>query len=293
MTTVLIIGASGTVGRQVVAELDRISDPTLTVRLASSKPSTADRWRAEGREAVVLDLNDPETFAPALKDINRVFLLTGYSAAMLYESKMLVDACVDAGSVQHLVHLGVFSSGRDRIPHFAWHDLIESYIAMSGLGFTHLHPNVIADTVLAQVAETGAFDVSWGGETSLGWVLGSEIAAVAAAVLREGPAKHAGRTYGLSPEVLTGPEAAAILSDALGRQITCRVGSPDDLAAYVDKIPDAGSRLYMESAVQTMSEGAAGRMLHQATVEDSVQAVLGRPARTLADWARQTLTSKV
>lgn len=288
MARALILGASGTVGSRLVEELDG-NHEGFEVRLATRNPDTADRWRSQGREAVVLDLNRPEHFAGALEGVDRVFLLTGYTADMLYQSKMFVDAAARAG-VAHIVHLGVFSSGHDRIPHFSWHELIETYIEASGMAWTHLHPNVITDTVLAPVAETGAFSVSWQ-ESALGWVCAADIAAVAAAVLREGPAKHSGEDYWLSSEVVTGPQVARILSEVTGTEITCSVSGPEDLAAYVGTIPSAGDRLYMESAVATMRETVLGNMEFQAVVRDDVQTVLGRPGTTVREWAKKNLVS--
>ncbi|SIO86356.1 NmrA family NAD(P)-binding protein [Nocardiopsis sp. JB363] len=288
MVRALILGATGRVGSRLVEELG--SDHAgLEVRLATRRGEVADQWRAQGREAVVLDLDRPEHFAQALEGVDRVFLLTGYTADMLYQSKMFVDAAARAG-VEHIVHLGVFGSGRDMIPHFSWHELIETYIQASGIAWTHLHPNVITDTVLATVAETGSFTVSWQ-ESALGWVCAADIAAVAAAVLREGPARHGGENYWLSTEVVTGPQVAEILSEVMGDEITCSVSGPDDLAAYVGSIASAGDRLYMESAVATMRQTVLGNMEFQAVVRDDVQTVLGRPGTTVAQWARQNLGS--
>jgi len=108
---VLIIGATGTVGSHVVKEFDK-NDEGVVIRLATSRSEVAEKWRAEGRDAVVLDLNRPETFTEALEGVDRVFLLTGYTSDMLYQSKKFVDASVNAG-VSHIVHLGVFTSRRD------------------------------------------------------------------------------------------------------------------------------------------------------------------------------------
>ncbi|MEU0238603.1 NmrA family NAD(P)-binding protein [Nocardiopsis sp. NPDC006198] len=288
MARALILGASGRVGSQLVKELDK-NHEGLRVRLATRRAEVADRWRSQGREAVVLDLDRPEHFAVALEGVDRVFLLTGYTADMLYQSKMFVDAAAQAG-VEHIVHLGVFGSGRDRIPHFSWHELIETYIEASGMAWTHLHPNVITDTVLAPVAETGAFSVSWQ-ESALGWVCAADIGAVAAAVLREGPDRHGGENYWLSTEVVTGPQVADILSEVLGTTITCSVAGPDDLASYVGTIPSAGDRLYMESAVATMRQTVLGNMAFQAVVRDDVRTVLGRPGTTVREWAQHNLLS--
>ncbi|PEZ06858.1 hypothetical protein CN330_26720 [Priestia megaterium] len=284
LARVLIIGATGTVGSQVVKEFDK-NDEGVVVRLATSRLEVAKKWRAEGRDAVVLDLNRPETFAEALEGVDRVFLLTGYTSDMLYQSKKFVDASVDAG-VSHIVHLGVFTSRRDFIPHFSWHDLVETYIEASGIAWTHLHPNVITDTVFSSIKETNSFAVNWS-DMPQGWVFAEDIAAVASAVLREGPDKHGGANYWLSTEVLTGPEIAEILTEASGKEIKCIMSDPSVLEAYVDQITKTSERTYMESAVITMKLAAAGQMTLQNVVRDDVLTVLGRPGITMAEWARQ------
>lgn len=289
MPTVLILGASGRVGSHLVRELDR-NHEGVDVRLATSRPDTAEKWRAEGRDAVVLDLNAPEGFAEALQGVDRVFLLTGYTADMLYQSKKLVDAAVDAG-VSHIVHLGVFDDRKDSIPHFAWHKLVETYIEASGVAWTHLHPNVIADTTLVTdppITETGSFVVFYK-DALQGYVFSCDIAAVAAAVLREGPEKHAGAHYWLSIEVLTGQEVANALSGATGRAIKCVALGPNDLRSHVEKIPSGPVRTYMDSAVICMERAVAGEMTGQTIVKDDVQTVLGRPGTTMEQWARENL----
>ena len=205
---------------------------------------------------------------------------------------MLIDAAAAAG-VEFVVHLGVYSSGRDHIPHFSWHDMIETYIKASGMAWTNLHPNVILDSLLVtepSTIEKGSFDVMWG-EAALGWVSAADIGTLAAAVLREGPEKHAGADYGLSPEILTGPQAAEIITQATGTKIECNVYNSEALKAYVATISDAGTRLYLNSAVQTMRLGESGQMRYQATKRDDFEIVIGRPATTLYDWARQNLVS--
>lgn len=288
-TRVLIIGATGRIGSHIVKELDD-NNEGIMVRLSSTGQDTVDNWKKEGREAVVLDLDNPETFALALDSVDRVFLLTGYTSDMLRQSKMLVDAAVDAG-VKHIVHLGVFTSRRDLIPHFIWHDMIETYIAASGLAWTNIHPNVISDSVLLQdppVTESHTFNVNFG-EAKQGWVFASDIGAVAAAVLREGPEKHNGADYFLSTEVLTGPEVAAILSEASGKEIICKIKNPEDLKRYLDHVPTIPMKAYMESAIITMELAKANKMKAQTVVKDDVETVLGRPGLTMAEWAKEYL----
>jgi NAD(P)H dehydrogenase (quinone) len=289
MSRVLIIGATGRVGSQLVNELDKNSDGII-IRLSTTNSNVASKWQNVGREAVVLNLDKPETFAKALEGVDRVFLLTGYTVDMLRQSKLLVDAASEAG-VSHIVHLGVFTSRRDLIPHFIWHDMIETYIEASGMAWTHLHPNVIADSLLVfdpPINQTGSFTVYWG-DAPQGWVFASDIAAVAAEVLRGGPEKHGGANYYLSTEVLTGPQVAAILSKASGKQIKCNVLDPENLKAMVEQIPLTSVKAYMESAYITMQLAKEGKMKAQTVVQDDVLTVLDRSGLTMEEWAKQHL----
>lgn len=286
---ILVIGASGRIGSRLVKELDGLGDH-VAVRLASSSDKSVQKWKSEGRDAVRLDLNDPDTLAPALDGADRVFLLTPYTADMLVQSKHVVDAAKDAG-VKHIVHLGVFTSRRDPIPHFIWHDFIETYIEASGIAWTHLHPNVIAESYLVQnppITETGSFNVMCG-DAVQGWISADDIAAVAAKVLADGPDVHAGQEYWMSTELLTGPQAAEIISNETGTSVTCNAMPPEALAHYVASIEDTSVRAYMESAVITMKRMASGDFKPQTVVRDDVAKVLGRPGMTVAEWARRNL----
>lgn len=292
MAKVLIIGASGQVGTKLVKEFDKNSNGVELV-LGTSREETAQKWREEGREAVILDLNKSEGFEVALAGVDRIFLLTGYTSDMLIQSKRLVDVAVASG-VSHIVHLGVFTSREDLIPHFVWHDLIETYIEASKISWTHIHPNVISDSILVTnppIVETGSFTVNWG-EAKQGWVFAEDIAAVSAAVLREGPEKHGSKNYYLSTEVLTGPEVAGILTEVSGREIKCNVQNPESIESFIAQIPNPGARAYMESAAITMKLAKAGQMQAQTVVRDDVLTVLGRPGTTTAEWANNYFNDK-
>ena len=66
---------------------------------------------------------------------------------MLYQSKLLIDASKKVG-IEFIVHLGVYSSKNDFIPHFSWHDLIECYLKSSNIPYSNVHSNVITESVL-------------------------------------------------------------------------------------------------------------------------------------------------
>src|SRR5271163_4286904 len=88
--TALIIGSTGQVGRKIINQLD--SRPEVNIRLTSRRPEEVSRLRSEGRDVVYFDLDNPKTFGVALAGVDRLFLLTGYTVAMVAQSKNLVDA---------------------------------------------------------------------------------------------------------------------------------------------------------------------------------------------------------
>jgi NAD(P)H dehydrogenase (quinone) len=61
---VLILGATGRIGSKVIAELERIN--AVRAVYSSRKLAQVEAWRREGKDAVLLDLDQPETFPDAL-----------------------------------------------------------------------------------------------------------------------------------------------------------------------------------------------------------------------------------
>lgn len=289
---VLVIGTTGQVGKFIVEEFDRDSG-NVRVRYAARKPEQVNELRAAGRDAVLLDLDDPSTFAHALNGVDRVYLLTGYTVAMLAQSKTLVDAAVKAG-VRHIVHQGVFANWDVTDPHFVWHQMIERYIEGSGLEWTHLHPNVFMDGLASMIsANDGAFSVFWD-DRRVGWIAARDIAAVAATVLRQGPSRHGGKEYWLSTEVASGPEVAATFSDVLDREIRCDVRGPEEFKASIAERSITIESWYADAGVEFTRQVIDGRMGYIGTVRDDVEFVTGRPSISLRQWAvenRDRLTS--
>jgi NAD(P)H dehydrogenase (quinone) len=229
-------------------------------------------------------MDDPRTFALAMAGVDRLFLLTGYTVAMVTQSKTLVDAAKKAG-VKHIVHLGVFAEWDCTDPHFAWHLMIESYIKASGLAWTHLHPNVFMDNLLNFNAPREDSITLYWGSRAVGWVAVSDIAAVAAAVLGEGPEKHHGRDYWMSTEMLDGTQVAAILSEVTTRTIRCNFKGPEDFKALINSPGVEVEQWYAEGGLDFMRQVTDGRMGYIGTIRDDLPFVLGRPSLTFREWA--------
>jgi uncharacterized protein YbjT (DUF2867 family) len=280
--TVLVLGSSGQIGQSVLKELEQSSNVNL--RLSSRRPHEVERLRGEGKEAVYLDLDDPQTFPLALAGVDRLFLLTGYTVAMVTQSKTIVDAAKKAG-VKHLVHVGVFAEWDCTDPHFAWHLLIESYIKASGIAWTHLHPNVFMDNLLNFSAPKADVLTLYWGKRDVGWIAASDIAAVAAAVLSQGPEKHHERDYWLSTEVLGGSDIAATLSEITGRRIGFNPQGPEEFKALISSLGTQVEPWYAEGGVDFMRQVSDGRMSYIGTIRDDIPYVLGRRGVTFREWA--------
>jgi uncharacterized protein YbjT (DUF2867 family) len=290
---VLVLGASGRTGGMIAAALEAFPAEVTVVR-ASRDRETVEHWRAEGRAAVHLDLDDARTFPAALEGVDRLFLMAGYTVAMTHQAKTIVDAAADAG-VGFIVHLGVFGDGRSTDPHFAWHELVERYIEGSGIPWTHLHPHMFMENLLTSLRLRDGH-LPWPmGDKPTGWIAVEDLAAVAAKVLAEGPEIHAGKGYWMSTDLLNGVQAAEILRQTLDQPITALVMTPEDLLRMgSDAAPTFMEATYAASAMEWLQQTYDGRLDYAAVTTSTIEELLGRPALHLADWAtrnRQALLS--
>lgn len=151
----LILGATGRTGSHLVNLLEPERD-RLELRIAIRKPEQAEQFSQRGMTTVHLDLDDLSTYETALKDVQRLFMITGYTVDMMNQGKNLTDAAKDAG-MEYIVHVGTFHQP-DRpqsklIRHYIWHQLIETYIEASGIAWTHLHPNAFMQNFFGAVQD--------------------------------------------------------------------------------------------------------------------------------------------
>lgn len=282
--TILVLGSTGQIGNLVVKYLEQHDD--IQLRLCSRRPEAVEEFRKQGKEAVNLDLDDPSTFALALAGVSRALLLTGYTVAMLTQSKTFVDSARKAG-VDHIVHVGIFGEWDTTDPHFVWHQMIETYIKASGIAWTNLHPNVFMENLLGATAPKKDQLMLYWGTARVGWVAVSDIAAMAAAVLHEGPEKHHKRDYWMSVDVLDGSEVASILSQTTGQSITFVAKTHEDFKALVSAPNSGAEPWYAKGGTDFMRQVANGQMGYIGTIRDDVPYVLGRPALTFRKWAAE------
>jgi NAD(P)H dehydrogenase (quinone) len=282
---ILILGSTGRIGQAVIAALDQTPNSHQIV-YAPRNRDHVETWQSEGKDAVYLDLDDPRTFALALRGVDRLYLATGYTIHMVHQSKTIVDAAADAG-VKFIVHLGIFGNGRMTDPHFAWHEMVERYIECSGVSWSHIHPHFFMDNLLTTTPVVNGTFHWFMGDKRVGWIAG-----VAARVLAEGPEKHAPKQYWLSTEVLNGSEAAAEIAQGLQQQMECIVMTPDDLAALIAsgavQPPPNIEANYAASIIEWARQTYDGRMDFGAVTTTTAEELLGCKPLTLRTWVERS-----
>jgi uncharacterized protein YbjT (DUF2867 family) len=141
MKTILVIGATGNIGREIVAELVRGGNADI---VAGSRDVAQARERFRNSPAVrvaELDVDRPDTVQRALQGVDTVIQVSTMSPAMAQQTRSLVEAARQAG-VKHLVRSSLMGAGEpEPITEAVWHGEADQAIAESGIPFTLLRPN--------------------------------------------------------------------------------------------------------------------------------------------------------
>ncbi|GHF68564.1 uncharacterized protein YbjT (DUF2867 family) [Amycolatopsis bartoniae] len=268
---ILVTGASGNVGRALVELLPG------DVRAAYRDPLKTARAAESGRQAVTLDLDVPETLAPALAGVDAVFLMGATGPGQTAQELNLLRAARAVGA--RVVKLSVWRAGERLTPIARLHQPVEAALAASGLPWTVLRPNFYLQNFLRQPGIRAAGEFGFPLITApVSFVDAEDVARVAAHVLTTDG--HDGRTYDLTgPEALTYGDAAKVFSKVLGKPVRY-VASPDAearAAMLARGIPAFHADLLIEVA-QAYREGGAD------TVTSTVPELTGRKASGLASF---------
>jgi uncharacterized protein YbjT (DUF2867 family) len=271
----LITGATGHIGRELVRELDAkgaayrvlVRDPTRTADL----PQRAER--------VVGDLDKPATLAPALDGVERLFLLVPGVGIQHTEHAI---AAAKAVGVRHIVYLSSYAVIGDPIPAMGrWHHEREQLIRASGIPATFLRPcafMINAFDWLPTLRE-GNYVLDPVGPGRAAPIDPADIAAVAAVALTEDG--HQGKEYLLTGgETFTVAEQVQILAKAIGRDIEARtVATPAEAVRF--RYPHGAPQVLADALIEGLT------LMRADTVgvrSDTVRRLLGREPRTFADW---------
>ncbi|GLI03718.1 NAD(P)H-binding protein [Phytohabitans aurantiacus] len=269
---ILVIGATGNIGRHVVAGLRA---RRAAVRAVARVPALA--GMPEGVETVAGDLTVPDSLRPALAGVDSVFLLWPFLSA---EGAPAV-ARVIAERVKHVVYVSAMSVRDDRSPaqNGVWGQ-VEDAIRRTGVDWTFLRPSGFATNTLAWAAaiRAGAPVRIPYPRAARSLIHERDIADVAVRALTE--PGHVGAAYVLTgPAAITQAAQVRILGEVAGRPVQLEEIAPDEARAAMLSWADS------DFADQALAYWAS-LVDDPEPVTDTVQAVTGAPARGFEQWAR-------
>ena len=271
----LITGATGNVGRELVDQLDA-AGAKLRILIRDTARAAGLPERAE---RAIGDLDRPGTLPPAFDGVDRLFLLTpgiglGHTAHAV--------AAAQAAGVGHIVHLSSFHVLVDPMPAMArWHHDREEMIRASGIPATFLRPGGFMTNALdwlPTIREAG-FVLDPVGPGRYAPIDPADIAAVAALALTDDG--HQGKEYALTgEETFTIAEQVQIVAAAVGRDLELRaVATPQEAVRFrfPNGAPPALANAIIEGFTLMRSDTVGFRT-------DTVRRLLGRAPKTFADW---------
>jgi uncharacterized protein YbjT (DUF2867 family) len=273
----LVTGATGTTGRELVAALVARGAP---VRALVRDAARGRDLLGDGVELVEGDFERPETVVAAFEGVERVYVLTPPHPQQADWERGVLAGARDAGV--ELVVRHSLQGADDDSPMAAarLHRRSERELEASGLPFVVLRPNFFDQTFAGGMVVQGAMYTA-AGDGRVSFVDVRDVAGAAAAVLTGDG--HEGRTYTLTgPEALTFAEAAAVIGEVTGRPVQHVNVPAEQLAAGMAQagVPDWLAQDI--AALQTAYAAGAG-----AEVTDDVRMLTGRDPRPFREFVRE------
>jgi uncharacterized protein YbjT (DUF2867 family) len=276
---VLVIGATGTMGREVMSALQGRCRLRALVHSDVSDAEIARRYPQA--ERVQRDLFDAGTLEAAFADVERVFLLTPSVPEQARLEENALAAARNAGA-QRIVYVSSTDVGWD-IELSAAHREMERRLADSGVEHTVVRPEYLFDNLLGEVDDLARGQlIAPSGYGRCPFVDARDVGAVASAALLAAE-PLSGPLVVTGPESLSWAQLAERLGPALGRPVEHIDPNP---AAWADTVASAGMPSWLANALAEYFETLRERSLE---ASDDTRRVIGRRPRSVEDFAGDVL----
>ena len=287
--TILVTGATGTIGRHVVDNLaKRGADVRALVRDPAKAGLPAGVALAQG------DLLDVDALRGAFQGVSTLFLLNAVVPDEFTQALIALNVAREAG-IRRVVYLSVIHADvYVNVPHFAGKFGVERMIEAMGFEATILRPAYFMSnemTVKDVVLQHGVYPMPIGAK-GLAMVDARDLGEVAAIELirrerADGPLPL-DRINVVGPDTLTGADVASVWSEVLGRPVAY---GGDDTAGF-----ERNLRQFMPGWMAYDMRLMAERFLTDGMVPEAgdverLVSLLGRPLRTYRALAAEIAVS--
>ena len=283
MSTLLVTGANGKLGRQVVNRL--LEKGGHAVVAASRDPSKLADLAAKGAQTRRADFDDPASLRDAFRGVDRVLIVSTDalgSGQRLSQHKNAVQAAKDAGAA--ILYTSMPKPETSKVTFAGDHLGTEQAIKASGAPYTILRNAWYQENLLAALPhalETGQW-YSASGDGRISHIAHADCAEAAAAALLAAPEN---RTYTLTgPELLTTKQIAALASAASGKPLAVVDVTDEQLAAGLKAagLPEAIIPMLVSFDANTREGGFD-------VLTGDVEALTGHKPRSLAAFFKAAL----
>lgn len=287
--TILVTGATGNIGRQVVEHLVKRG---ADVRALARDPAKA--ALPDGASVVQGDFLDVDSLRKAMTGVSTLFLLNAVVPDEFTQALIALNVARAAG-IQRIVYLSVIHADvYVNVPHFAGKFSVERMIEQMDFNATILRPAYFMQNDLMVkdvITGYGAYTMPIGGK-GLAMIDVRDIAEIAALELlrRENASEPLAidRINLVGPDLLTGNNIAAIWSDVLARPINYSGDNTDGFEQNLKQFVPA----WMAYDMRLMGERfLTDGMLPEAGDVERLTAMLGRPLHQYRDFALETAAS--
>jgi uncharacterized protein YbjT (DUF2867 family) len=280
--TILITGANGNVSSGIIASL-KGSGATLRAMVRSREKGQA--LAAQGVELVEGDLERPRSLGAAFAGVDTVWLLSPPGPRAPEQASNGLWAARQAGA-RYVVRMSAVGAAHDAPTiNSRMHALSDAELRASGIAYTILKPQFFMQNLLMSARTAlsdGALYFSFA-DARTGMIDARDIGEFAARVLTS--TGHEGKTYTLSgPRSIDMSEVAGAFGRALGREVKY---VPVPIEAAVQAMAHMGADEWMQNAMADYF--AAYSKGWGDLVTDEIPKLLGRPARSIDDFARDLL----
>lgn len=269
---ILVIGATGNVGSEVVKSLHALG---FNARATALNEKDAEKLPQEAGEVAFFEFGKPETFAKAFDGVKRMFLMRPPAISDIETYIKPVIDYAAANGVEQMAFLSLVGvEDRTYVPHYK----VEQFMKASGVPYTFLRAGFfmqnLSTTHRIDIVEHDDIFVPVG-KARTAFVDAQDLGAVAAHVLTT--PGHDNQAYDLTgKEALTYDEVATIFSEVLGRKITYSNPSVFKFAWRMKQRGNPWGYVLVTSGLYFATRRGSAE-----EVSDGVQKLLGRDPITM------------